>query len=107
MAAITIAKTLAKKLGPKTVAKLKNMDTTKAKQFLDKAKDLKDATGTELKRIFGKLPKTTVREKEKFVPGTVQRRGLRRTDKGKLETQQKNQTGEVAPTKKTKQTLNF
>ena len=53
MAAVTIAKTLAKKLGPKTVAKLKNMDTTKAKQFLDKAKDLKDATGTELKRIFG------------------------------------------------------
>ena len=105
MAAVTIAKTLAKKLGPKTVAKLKNMDTTKAKQFLDKAKDLKDATGTELRRIFGKLPKTTVREKEKFVPGTVQRRGLRRTDKGKLKTQTEGQEGEIARTKKTKQTL--
>ena len=55
MAAVTIAKTLAKKLGPKTVAKLKNMDTTLVgKEMADRSFEimLKDHSGyQELKRI--------------------------------------------------------
>jgi LysM repeat protein len=102
---ITIGRTLATKLGPKVVSKLKNMDKSKALNVINKVKNLKDKSITEFKRSFLKLPKTTVRQKEKFKPGTAQRRGLKRTDKGKLETQKKNQTGEIAPTKKTKQTV--
>jgi len=103
--ATTITKTLAKKLGPKVVSKIQKMDKTKANKLIDKANNLKNATATELKLIFTRSPKTTVRDKEKFVPGTVQRRGLRRTDKSKLETQKEGQEGEVARTKKTNQTV--
>ena len=102
---ITIGRTLATKLGPKVVSKLKNMDKSKALNVINKVKNLKDKSITEFKRSFLNLPKTTVRQKEKFKPGTAQRRSLKRTDKGKLETQKKNQTGEIAPTKKTKQTV--
>ena len=98
--ATTITKTLAKKLGPKVVSKIQKMDKTKANKLIDKAKNLKNATATELKLIFTRSPKKTVRDEGEFNIGTVARRGLRRTDKSKLETQKKNQTGEVAPTKK-------
>lgn len=93
------------KLGTKAISALKNMDKSKVTSVINKLKNAKDATIKEVRRSLLKLPKTTVRNKEKFKPGTAQRRGLRRTDKSKLETQKKNQTGEVAPTKKTKQTV--
>ena len=102
---ITIGRTLATKLGPKVISKLKTMDKSKVSSIVNKAKDLSGKAITEFKRSFLKLPKTTVRQKEKFKPGTAQRRGLKRTDKGKLETQKKNQTGEISPTKKTQQTV--
>jgi len=102
---INIGTKIATKLGPKVISKLKTMDKSKVSSIINKAKDLSGKAITEFKRSLLKLPKTTVREKEKFKPGTTQRRGLRRTDKSKLETQKKNQTGEVAPTKKTNQTV--
>jgi len=101
---INIGTRIATKLGPRVISKLKTMDKSKVLSVINKAKDLSGKAVTEFKRSLLKLPKTTVRAKEKFKPGTVQRRGLRRTDKGKLETQKKNQTGEISPTKKTQQT---
>ncbi len=102
---INIGTKIATKLGPRVISKLKTMDKSKVSSIINKAKDLSGKAITEFKRSLLKLPKTTVREKKKFKPGTAQRRGLRRTDKSKLETQKKNQTGEVAPTKKTNQTV--
>jgi len=98
--ATTITKTLAKKLGPKVVSKIQKMDKTKANKLIDKANNLKNATATELKLIFTRSPKTTVRDKGEFNIGTVARRGVKRKDKGRLETQDKGQSGEISPTKK-------
>ena len=102
---INVGTKVATKLGPKVISKLKTMDKSKVSSIVNKAKDLSGKAITEFKRSFLSLPKTTVRAKEKFVPGTVQRRGLRRTDKGKLKTQTEGQEGEIARTKKTKQTI--
>ena len=102
---INVGTKVATKLGPKVISKLKTMDKSKVSSIVNKAKDLSGKAITEFKRSFLSIPKTTVRAKEKFVPGTVQRRGLRRTDKGKLKTQTEGQEGEIARTKKTKQTL--
>tara|TARA_R110002012_G_scaffold211941_1_gene382932 strand:+ start:46 stop:939 length:894 start_codon:yes stop_codon:yes gene_type:complete len=104
---INVGTKVATKLGPKVISKLKTMDKSKVSSIVNKAKDLSGKAITEFKRSFLSLPKTTVRAKEKFVPGTVQRRGLRRTDKSKLKTQKEGQEGEVARTKKTKQTATF
>jgi len=98
--ATTITKTLAKKLGPKVVSKIQKMDKTKANKLIDKANNLKNATETELKLIFTRSPKKTVRDKGEFNIGTVARRGVKRKDKGRLETQDKGQSGEISPTKK-------
>ena len=98
--ATTITKTLAKKLGPKVVSKIQKMDKTKANKLIDKAKNLKNATATELKLIFTRSPKKTVRDEGEFNIGTVARRGVKRKDKGKFETQDKGQSGEISPTKK-------
>ena len=98
--ATTITKTLAKKLGPKVVSKIQKMDKTKANKLIDKAKNLKNATATELKLIFTRSPKKTVRDEGEFNIGTVARRGVKRKDKGKFETQDKGQSGELSPTKK-------
>jgi LysM repeat protein len=76
------------------------MDKTKANKLIDKANNLKNATATELKLIFTRSPKTTVRDKGEFNIGTVARRGVKRKDKGRLETQDKGQSGEISPTKK-------
>jgi len=68
---ITIGRTLATKLGPKVVSKLKNMDKSKALNVINKVKNLKDKSITEFKRSFLNLPKTNVRQKEKFKQGTA------------------------------------
>ena len=102
---ITIGRTLATKLGPKVVSKLKNMDKSKALNVINKVKNLKDKSITEFKRSFLSLPKKAVRDKGEFKVGTVARRGVKRRDKGRFETQDKGQKGEIAPTKKTDQTV--
>ena len=86
---INIGTRIATKLGPRVISKLKTMDKSKVLSVINKAKDLSGKAVTEFKRSLLKLPKTTVRAKEKFKPGTVQRRGLRRTDKGKLKTKKR------------------
>ena len=105
MVGVPIIKTLAKKLGPKLVNKIQKMDKTKANKLIDKAKNLKNATATELKLIFTRSPKTTVRNKGEFNIGTVARRGVKRKGKGRFETQDKGQSGEISPTKKVDKTV--
>ena len=102
---INIGTKIATKLGPRVISKLKTMDKSKVSSIINKAKDLSGKAITEFKRSLLKLPKTTVREKGEFKVGTVARRGVKRKDKGRFETQDKGQKGEIAPTKKTDQTV--
>ena len=102
---VNVGTKIATKLGPKVISKLKTMDKSKVSSIVNKAKDLSGKAITEFKRSLLKLPKTTVREKGEFKVGTVARRGVKRKDKGRFETQDKGQKGEIAPTKKTDQTV--
>ena len=97
---VNVGTKIATKLGPKVISKLKTMDKSKVSSIVNKAKDLSGKAITEFKRSFLSLPKKAVRDKGEFKVGTVARRGVKRKDKGKLETQKKNQTGEISPTKK-------
>ena len=102
---INVGTKVATKLGPKVISKLKTMDKSKVSSIVNKAKDLSGKEITEFKRSFLSLPKKTVRDKGEFKVGTVARRGVKRKDKGRFETQAKGEKGEIAPTKKTDQTV--
>lgn len=102
---INVGTKVATKLGPKVISKLKTMDKSKVSSIVNKAKDLSGKAITEFKRSFLSLPKKAVRDKGEFKVGTVARRGVKRRDKGRFETQDKGQKGEIAPTKKTDQTV--
>ena len=102
---INVGTKVATKLGPKVISKLKTMDKSKVSSIVNKAKDLSGKAITEFKRSFLSLPKKTVRDKGEFKVGTVARRGVKRKDKGRFETQAKGEKGEIAPTKKTDQTV--
>ena len=93
------------KLGTKAISALKNMDKSKVTSVINKLKNAKDATIKEVRRSLLKLPKTTVRNKGEFNIGTVARRGVKRKDKGRFETQDKGQSGEISPTKKVDKTV--
>ena len=102
---INVGTKVATKLGPKVISKLKTMDKSKVSSIVNKAKDLSGKAITEFKRSFLSLPKKAVRDKGEFKVGTVARRGVKRREKGRFETQDKGQKGEIAPTKKTDQTV--
>lgn len=102
---VNIGTKVATKLGPKVISKLKTMDKSKVSSIVNKAKDLSGKAITEFKRSFLSLPKKAVRDKGEFKVGTVARRGVKRKDKGRFETQAKGEKGEIAPTKKTDQTV--
>jgi len=68
---ITVGSTVATKLGPKVVSKLKTMDKSKVLSVVNKVKDLSGKGITEFKRSFLSLPKKAVRDKGEFKVGTV------------------------------------
>jgi len=83
---VAITRALATRLGPTALSALKKMDKTKARNLINKAKNLKDKSITEFKRSLLKLPKTTVRNKKKIEVGKAARRGIEQGSDKKLRT---------------------
>ena len=83
---INIGTKIATKLGPRVISKLKTMDKSKVSSIINKAKDLSGKAITEFKRSLLKLPKTTVRNKEKIEVGKAARRGIKQGSDKKLRT---------------------